>query len=250
MKVPILYEEKQYSLGYPVYLYWCLGDGESANIAIAGSTGTGKTYLCQSILAKLYLEAESSNTTLDFLLADFKGDPSYKFLEYDKSPRYFVFEDVIIAIELFFEKFKKQQMSRDYASIENQISLLVIDEYMSLLAYMETKERNEIQKKISILLNMGRAYGFYIMFVQQRLDAKLFDISRDNLSYIITMGNCSKEVSHMLYSAYTDEIKDDRGVGTGYYLHNGVFRKVISPRAQSRKRVEMCIQQLVSVPLI
>jgi len=249
MKIHLGYDEILLQQGHQLYLDWCLGNGLAAHVAISGESGSGKTFLTQNTICRLYLKSIEEHLNIDFYLADFKGDPSYSFIHRDNCPRYFVFEETINAITIFYNKFKQLQVSGDYKYIDNQISILVLDEYMSLLSYLENKERNNIQNKISILLNMGRAQNFYLFFVQQRLDAKLFDISRDNLSYLITLGNCSKEVVHMLYQNYIEQIEPDRSVGTGYYLHNGVFRKFVSPWIKDRKKVQECIQQLVSVPL-
>lgn len=234
-RIDLVLSEVVYQHGIQRYIQW---NTESApHMAISGITGTGKTYLVKLILARIGLHLEESMITL----CDFKGDKDFSFLS--ESKRFYRFEDCVKGFQVFYDSFTERQRNHDTESFQ----MLVFDEWSSFLNYLDKKEADEMKKKLSTLLMLGRSYDYHVLLSQQRLDAESFGKSRDNFNVIITLGNPSKEVKEMLFSEYKDEIINDRTRGTGYMLTNGAdFQKIVVPEISRMDKVNEYIKKTVN----
>lgn len=233
--IPLVYDEEMLKLHSDIYTYWDLRKAPHA--AVQGATGLGKTFLCKLMLARIGLYIPTAEITL----CDFKGDDSFIFLE--GCARYHKFEACMMGFDTFYNGFIHRQSGLDCS---RNLRLIMYDEWGAFLNYIDKKQAEEYRKKLATILMMGRSFNYHILLAQQRLSAEDFPKVRDNLNTVITLGNPSKEVIGMFYSDLREEIKNDRGVGTGYMMTNGSdFRKIVVPAITNMAKVDYCIKRAV-----
>jgi len=200
--------------------------------AIAGSTGTGKTYCLKLLLARIAKDVQESNLTI----CDYKGDTDFSFLT--GAEHFYRFDKCYEGLTIFYEAFLSAQQS---GKVQGK-HFFVFDEWASFLINLDKKEADDAKKKLSTLLMLGRSFGYHVILSQQRLDAEYFGKTRDNFSVLIILGNPSKEVQEMCLRDFKDSINNDRQRGTGYMVINGsVMKKIVVPQITSMERVERYI---------
>ncbi|RFZ78801.1 DUF87 domain-containing protein [Lacrimispora amygdalina] len=232
--IPLVYDEDMLKLQHSIYIHWDITS--NPHMAIQGVTGMGKTYLVKEILARIGLYLPTSEITL----CDFKGD-DFTFLK--NCGRYYRFESCMAGFDSFYDSFLHRQAGPDFS---RNLHLLMFDEWGSFLNYLDKKQAEEYRKKLSIILMMGRSFNYHVLLAQQRLSAEDFPKVRDNFNTIITLGNPSKEVIGMFFNDFREEIKNDRGMGSGYVLSNGTdFRKIVVPTATNIKKIDFYIKRAV-----
>ncbi|WP_154522715.1 hypothetical protein [Clostridium sp. WB02_MRS01] len=232
--IPLVYDEDMLKLRNTIYAHWDIA--RNPHLAVQGTSGTGKSYLCKLILARIGFYLPTSEITL----CDFKGDDSFIFLEECK--RYHRFETCMTGFDSFYEGFLHRQSGLD---TKRTLCLLVFDEWSSFLNYLTKSQADEYRKKLATILMMGRSFNYHLLMSQQRLSAEDFPKVRDNLD-TITLGNPSKEVIGMFYSDFRDQIQNDRGIGTGYMLTNGTdFRKIVVPTVTNMEKMDFYIKRAV-----
>ena len=93
---------------------------------------------------------------------------------------------------------------------------------------------------------LGRSFNFHVILSMQRLSADTFGGMRDQLCFVLSLGNVSKEVVSMLFSEYKDCIKNDRQRGPGYALiNNADFQPFVVPKVSSMENVDNAIKEAV-----
>ena len=107
--------------------------------------------------------------------------------------------------------------------------LLVVDEYPSLINFLQTHDRidktkkaNDVMAAVAEILMLGRGIGFGIWIVTQVASATLFaNGARDNFQVVCALGRLSKEQKQMLFSG--EDIPTDTlyGPGEGLLLADG-----------------------------
>lgn len=234
--IPIVYSEPLLQAGYKEYISW---DTASApHIAVAGVTGTGKTYFVKLLCAKVSKHIADSHMTV----CDYKGDKDFGFLsDYD---RFFRFDACLDGLNGYYNRFLDVQRT----GCTDGFHILVFDEWGAFLNSLDKKEAEEAKKKLSNLLMLGRSFDFHILLSQQRLNAEDFGKSRDQFNLVCLLGNASKEVISMLFHDYKELIKNDRQRGTGYILINGTgtdFQPFVVPKIASMTNVENAIKEAV-----
>jgi len=233
--IPLVYDEDMLKLHHSIYVPWDIT--KNPHMAISGVTGTGKTYLVKQILARIGLYLPTSEITI----CDFKGDESYTFLE--NCERYHRFEACMTGFDDFYNGFLHRQAGLDTS---RTLRLLMFDEWSSFLNFLDKKQADEYRKNLAILLNLGRSFNFHILLSQQVLYAEDFSKARQNFNTIITLGNPDKTVVNMVYSDFSENIDNDRGLGTGYILTNGSdFRKIVVPTVTNIEKMDFYIKRAV-----
>ncbi|WP_101876544.1 type IV secretory system conjugative DNA transfer family protein [Lachnoclostridium edouardi] len=209
--IPILLDDAFYQLSVRKDIFW--NPQHSPHIIVVGATGSGKTYLCKLILAKLsryYAQSE-------LIICDMKADKDYAFLADAKN--YYRFMDCANGLE----KMNSLLVERQKESSDRHLVILYFDEWASFISSLSTDKKasaNALQT-LSRLLMMGRSFNLQIIISQQRADASTFGTARDNFNLAIGLGNMSKESQQMLFSDFRSEMLPNRMRGTGYLLANG-----------------------------
>lgn len=95
-------------------------------------------------------------------------------------------------------------------------ALLVIEEYSSLVATMETKQRKEFENLVAVLAQKSRqlSMGLLIIMQQPRADSLGTNV-REQLQNAVFLGNPSKESSQMMFG--TTDVPTVSGTGVGLY---------------------------------
>ena len=206
------------------------------HMAIAGASGTGKTYALKLLLARISKDISDSA----FTLCDYKGDIDFSFM--NGCERFYRFDSCREGLDLFYEAF----LSTRKSGRKSGTYFFVFDEWASFLISLDKKEAEDAKKKLSALLMLGRSFGYHVILSQQRLDAEYFGKTRDNFSILVVLGNPSKEVQEMFFHDFKDLMSNDRRRGTGYMLMNGTdFRKITVPVIASMEKVNRYIMQAV-----
>ncbi|MCF8020271.1 MAG: hypothetical protein K9L62_12850 [Vallitaleaceae bacterium] len=201
---------------------------------LTGSSGSGKSY------ALKYLMFNASNEAR-LWVCDFKDSEDFTFLKglngyYEGDNA----EQGILHFHDAFTKVRKKEI------ITQEIRILVIDEYPSLLLYLssidkeeKTKRADRIKRCVAEMLMLGRGLGFGVWIVTQRADASLFDGgSRDNFMGIISLGRTSREQEQMLFAG--EEIqKRIYKPGEGIVLLDGLpLMEIKFPMIKDVKKLE------------
>ena len=235
--IDLVYDERLLHCRVKSYIKWDME--KSPHMAVSGVTGTGKTYLVKTIMARIGKQIPDSQITI----CDFKGDTAFSSLLKVEGSRYYRFADCCKGFNEFYNSFIQRQ--HDNNPYQN-LRVLLFDEWASYINYLDKKEGDEAKKKLASLLMLTRAFNYQIILSQQRLDAESFGKSRDNFGVVLTLGNISKEVRDMLYFDYKEDIKPDRTRGTGYLLMNGSnFKRIVSPQINNIDLVDSYIRQAV-----
>ena len=161
--------------------------------------------------------------------SDFKQDDSFTFLR--NCPRYYSYDKTIEALETVYDTLHKRQSGEDTS---RSPVTLVWDEYMAnILAIQgtEKKKAEDIMRKVSEILMLGRSLGVRLVISCQRPDAAAFPSgSRLNYGVILIVGAPIRSIYEMLIpKEYIDEIGDrafKRGVWFSLFLCS-YFRFII-----------------------
>lgn len=187
------------------------------HLAVFGSSGSGKTYASQLLLAKAVLNSAK------LVVADFKGDLEFSFLA--KEEHFYRFERV----GLFFDFVSDTLLQNRQNGQDKSRSLLIcfIDEMSAYFTMLEKKERDVRIRQLSRILMLGRSFNIHVWISQQRPDAEYFGKSRENIHNILLLGSFSKEVLNMLLSDDKDVVNRRQSRGKGYLIRSGEATKEI-----------------------
>jgi len=207
VNINLAFNDTLLEYGIKEYITW--NPAQNSHLAISGSTGSGKTYMCSLILGNIAKFTPHS----ELIIADFKGTEFTYLQGYEN---YFAFEKSSEAINKIYKRLLNRQSQLE--PIDTPI-FLYIDELASLLNYLSKKESEQIKQIIANILMLGRSLGINLILSQQRLDASFFGTgARENISVLILLGNCSKEVKSMFFKDC--ELINNKSRGTGVMLLN------------------------------
>ncbi|HHK5601588.1 TPA: hypothetical protein ACQUIL_005638 [Bacillus tropicus] len=213
-----------------------------AHMIICGGTGSGKTYACKLILAKIHKHLEGS----ELHLCDFKNDLDFSFLKGNE--RFYSYKETKRGIEEFYERFEARMQGRD---VSRNHLFLYVDEYASFINSFgkekdDKKEMNEILTKMGDLMMMARSFNCHVIVSLQRADADYFPKgARDNFTLRLGLGMISKESKGMLFEDNRDEIVP-LGRGKGYLNVDGKpLQIVVVPSISSMDRVNDEIEKFI-----
>lgn len=181
------------------------------NLLCVGKTNSGKSYVLATVLGIYARHIPNVSITI----CDYKKS---SFSQFDDTPNFCGYNDVPDGIRAFYREFKARLEANDEER-NNQIRVLVIDEYGALVAVQNKKHGAEIKMMVGNMLFMGRSLGIRVLIGVQRADAEHFLAgARDQFRAILAMGNLSKEQKQMLFSDDKEKMTDINDIGEGY-LH-------------------------------
>jgi hypothetical protein len=191
----------------------------NSHTLICGMSGSGKSYATNIIFAKI---CNASNSDGIIFFADFKQYDQFAYLR--GCPRYYPYSSSIEALEIVYDILHKRQSGEDTS--RNPVTF-IWDEYMANILAIQSVERkkaDEVMRKVSEILMLGRSHAVRLIISCQRPDASAFPSgSRLNYGIIIIVGAPIRSVYEMLIpKEYIDEIGDrDFDVGEGIVLLQG-----------------------------
>lgn len=210
-EVKILHNRDLYEIGVKKCPYtWNLET--HPQMLIVGNTGSGKTYAEKLIVGVVAKDLQNVQLTI----CDFKGQD---FREFKGLPRYYGSKQCMDGLNAYYTDFQQRQEEKDNS---NNPKILLFDEWGAFILSREKKEADTMKSRLSELLMLGRSFNFHVIVGLQRADSSHFlSGARDQFSATLGLGNLSKEQKQMLFSEYKDNMIDDCGRGTGYFLRDG-----------------------------
>lgn len=217
------------------------------SILLSGSTGSGKTTLLWYLLYS-FIQSMGNNLVLE--ICDYKHE--YTAL-YGCHRYHSEVVDIIGTIDRFFNSF--EETKRGSQERDGKQHVLVIDEYMSFISYLEAMSKSNKSYKeqhlrtsmqITSLLAMGRAWGFSLILIVQQASAKSFASTADRENFInkIAMGSQSDISADMIFDAADTsgiDYKKAIPVGHGYLAVQGepvislIVPKMLNPDVLHRR---------------
>lgn len=213
----------------------------NSHTLICGMSGSGKSYATNLILGKI------SKREGVVYFADFKQDDQFAYLR--GCPRYYPYDKTIEALEIVYDTLHKRQSGEDKS---RSPVTLVWDEYMAnVLAIQQTekKKADEIMRKISEILMLGRSLAVRLIVACQRPDASAFPSgSRLNYGIILVVGAPIRSIYEMVIPKdYIDDIGDrvfKQGEGIAL-LQGANLRYIKIPMVRDETKIQqICIDAL------
>ncbi|MDF2988296.1 MAG: FtsK/SpoIIIE family protein [Eubacterium sp.] len=211
---------------------------------LCGMSGSGKSYAANILFAKICNASDSQGKVY---FADFKQDDQFSYLQ--ECPRYYSYNSSIEALEIVYDILHKRQSGEDKS--RNPVTL-IWDEYMANILAIQSidkKKADEVMRKVSEILMLGRSLAVRLVISCQRPDASAFPSgSRLNYGIVLIVGAPIKSIYEMLIpKEYIDTIGDrEFGVGEGVVLLQGSrlgFIKIPMVR-DIEKMKQICIEAL------
>lgn len=215
----------------------------NSHILICGMSGSGKSYATNILFAKIVCE----NLQGRVYFADFKQDEQFVYLQ--KCPRYYPYDKSIEALEEVYSILHNRQSGED----ETRYPVTLIwDEYMANILSLQSsdkKKADEVMRKVSEILMIGRSLGVRIFISCQRADASAFPTgSRLNYGIIMIVGAPIRSIYEMLIpKEYIDLIGERQfEVGEGVVLLQGAQLRFIKiPMVKNVENMQqICIDAL------
>ncbi|WP_300382438.1 FtsK/SpoIIIE domain-containing protein [Clostridium sp.] len=236
--------DKWYGYGAKEAITIDISTKTNSHALVCGMSGSGKSFLINILFARLCLENGSEGQVY---FADFKQDD--QFLHLKNCPRYYPYDKSIEALNTVYEILNNRQSGKD----ESRYSITLIwDEYMAnILSIQNTdkKKADEIMRKVSEILMLGRSLGVRLIISCQRPDASAFPSgSRLNYGVIIIVGAPIRSIYEMLIpKEYIDRIGErEFRIGEGVVLLQGSQLEFIKiPLVRDVERMQqICINAL------
>lgn len=203
---------------------------KNCSALIAGVSGTGKSYLAYYLITKFLSKRINGNPPQLFLL-DPKRSDLFILCRQSFTPNLRYGDSVADAFRIVRD-FKNEVDSRQVEYSEKatigstmlklgaEPALLVIDEYASLVAGMDKKQRAEFEDLLASIVQRGRQLSCFVWVLMQQPRADLIATNiRENLPTKICMGNPTAESAQMLFG--TRDVPVVNGIGVGLYSFEG-----------------------------
>lgn len=236
--------DKWYGYGVKEPIVADISTKTNSHTLLCGMSGSGKSFATNILSAKSVL---ASNTQGKVYFADFKQDDQFAYLR--ECPRYYPYNRSIEALEIVYDILHKRQSGED--KFRHPITL-IWDEYMANILSIqntEKKKADEVMRKVSEILMLGRSLAVRLVISCQRPDASAFPSgSRLNYGVIMILGAPIRSIYEMLIpKEYIDAIGERKfGVGEGVVLLQGSqlrFIKIPVVRDVDRMK-QICIDAL------
>lgn len=218
----------------------------NSHALICGMSGSGKSYLTNQYLARLYIQGGKDSK---IYFADFKQDEQFEHLR--NCPRYYPYDKSIEALNEVYEIMHKRQ-SGEYKT-RHQVTF-IWDEYMAnilALQSIDKKKADSVMRMVSEILMLGRSLAVRLVVSCQRPDAIAFPTgSRLNYGIIIIVGAPIKSIYEMLIpKEYIERIGERQfKTGEGVVLFQGSEMRFIKvPMIKNTEKLNnICIEALTS----
>ncbi len=236
--------DKWYGYGVKEPIVADISTKMNSHTLLCGMSGSGKSFATNILFAKSVL---ASNTQGKVYFADFKQDDQFAYLR--ERPRYYPYNHSIEALETVYDILHKRQSGED--KFRHPITL-IWDEYMANILSIqntEKKKADEVMRKVSEILMLGRSLAVRLVISCQRPDASAFPSgSRLNYGVIMILGAPIRSIYEMLIpKEYIDAIGERKfGVGEGIVLLQGSqlrFIKIPVVRDMDRMK-QVCVDAL------
>lgn len=220
--IPFLLDERAFRVGISRWI--SISYDTSAHILISGRTNSGKTVAAKVLLARTILLAPQELQPVQLTVLDPKED-DFSFL--NGLPHFFSGEASPRGFDLFFEDYLARKEGRD---LSTNLKILFVDEFASLVNLIDDrKEREAVQRRLSLLLMLSRSRHFSIQLATQQPSAQIFgaagSASREQFGAVCLLSDSGSETKQMLFDSDSrDRMKEFGpigGRGVGWLSING-----------------------------
>lgn len=213
-----------------VYDEFKLDLSKNFSTLISGVSGSGKSYLAYYLITR-YLAKTINGQHPDLYLVDPKQSDLYILCRQTFLPnrRYgHTNADAFRIVREFKAELDRRQAEySEKATIGSTMlnlgaepALLVIDEYASLVAGMDKKQRAEFEAMVAIVAQKGRQLSMGVWVLMQKPLAELIPTNvREQLVNRVCMGTPSSSSAEMLFG--TRDVPTVSGIGVGLYSLDG-----------------------------
>lgn len=213
-----------------VYDEFKLDLAKNFSTLISGVSGTGKSYLAYYLITR-YLAKTINGQHPDLYLIDPKQSDLYILCKQTFMPhlRYgHSNADAFRIVKEFkneldirqAEYSEKAKIGTTMLDLGAEPALLVIDEYASLVAGMDKKQRAEFEDMIAIIVQKGRQLSMGVWVLMQQARSELISTNvREQLVNRVVMGNPTVESCRMMFGV--SDAPTVNGVGVGLYSLDG-----------------------------
>ena len=244
-RIPFLLDEEAYRKGRKRWIGMDYKSG-SPHCLIAGRSGSGKTVTAKLLLAKSILYAEPVQQPVEIIVIDPKSDNDFDFLQ--DLPALFRGDNSPQGLNYAFDKFKRRQLREDES---RNLVIVFIDEFASLVNFVESKQgKEEIFRKLSLLLMLSRSYQFSIQLATQQPNAQTLGNSgnREQMGLICLLSDSSGESLRMCFdSDSVEKIREFGHIGSravGWISRNGgIAQPVRTPQVNNWNKLHAVIKK-------
>lgn len=221
--VPFLLDEVAFHKGRTQWV--SLEYDKSCHILWSGRTNSGKTIAAKLLMARTIVLAPPELQPVEITVLDPKEDVDFSML--DGLPHYFKGEAAPLGFEKFYAEYLARKEGRDFST---NLKILFCDEFASLVNLMEDKkEREKVQRQLSLLLMLSRSRHFSIQLATQQPSAQIFGAagtaSREQFGAVCLLGDSGAETRKMLFDGDSRERMEKFGSiggrGVGWLSLNG-----------------------------
>ena len=213
-----------------VYDEFKLDLSKNFSTLISGVSGTGKSYLAYYLITRYLAKRISGNPPQLFLIDPKQSDlfilcrqtfmPSLRYGHSNADAFRIVKEFKNELDRRQAEYSEKATIGSTMLDLGAEPALLVIDEYASLVAGMDKKQRAEFESMVAIIAQKGRQLSMAVWILIQKPMAELLPTNvREQLVNRVCMGNPTVESARMIFGE--SDVPLVNGVGTGLYSLDG-----------------------------
>ena len=196
------------------------------SMLISGASGAGKSFFTYYYLTRFIAQTVNGKHAKIYVI-DPKLSDLYKLCQRSKMPiaHYGTSnEDAFRILRHYIKELDRRMLIYNQSDLFDSIGidlglpplLLIIEEYSSLVASMDTKAKKDFENMVAIVAQKARSLsmGVCIVMQQPRSDSLSTNIREQLVNAIFLGNNPSKECSNMMFgTADIPNVKKDKGVG-------------------------------------
>ena len=227
--IPFLLDEQAFRMGWTSWV--SIDYSRSPHALWSGRTSSGKTLAAKLLLARTILLAPPELQPVEVTILDPKEDVDFSYLE--GLPRFYSGDMAPDGFNAFYDQYIERKEKRDTS---RNMKVLFVDEFASLVNLIgDKKEREAVQKKLSLLLMLSRSRHFSVQLATQQPSAQIFgtsgSASREQFGAVCLLGDSGSETQQMLFDGDSRERMKEFGPiggrGVGWLSINGSLARPI-----------------------
>lgn len=214
------------SLKIKIYDDFVIDLRKNFSMLISGASGSGKSFLTYYYLTRFISQTVNGKHAKIYVI-DPKMSDIYKLCKLSGLPveNYGTTnEDAFRILRQYIKELDRRMLIYNQSDLFDSIGidlgfpplLLLIEEYSSLVASMDSKAKKDFENMVAIVAQKARSLsmGVCIVMQQPRSDSLSTNIREQLVNAIFLGNNPSKECSNMMFgTADVPNVKKDKGVG-------------------------------------
>jgi hypothetical protein len=219
--IPFLLDEEARRAGFKRLVSVDYQSG-SPHVSWTGRSGSGKSVSAKVLLAKSILFVKPELQPVEVTVIDPKADTDFDFLE--GCSRFYRGISSPQGLHDTFKAFERRQSREDTS---RNLKIIFIDEFASLMNFLDSKQqKEEIHRILSLLLMLSRSYSFSLHCATQQSSAQTYGNSgnREQFGNVFLLGDAGAETQRMIFDS--DSVEKIRKFGHiggrgGWFSQNG-----------------------------